>query len=880
MNDREYPGARWWKFDIHTHTPASDFEIKDIDPKDWLKAFMDKEIDCVAITDHNSGGWIDRLKEQLEELKHNQPSWYRPLNLFPGVEISASGDAHILAIFGYETTESDIDSLLGAIGYPPEAKGTTRAVTTKPIIEVVNEIAQRGGIPIPAHANGPKGLFKIPVQTLARVLDNENIYAIELIEDAPLPHPLYGEKKVNWTEIHGSDTHNFSDVRFGTFTWIKMETPSLDGLKLALIDGDGSVNCNMDANPNQLHDYFVEELIVDKAKFVGRSNPLTCQFSPFLNTIIGGRGSGKSTLLEFMRLVLRRENEIPVLPQNEHLRYFNVGGDNLLTQDSKISIIYRRHGVRYKLNWTPNATCPSLEEEREDNWISAPGEIKSLFPVYIYSQKQIFEVARDSTATALIDIIDKAPEIEFEAIMARQKELVSRYKQIENKQRELDEKISQGNRLRGMASNLERQIEQIVQSGYENVLKTFDKRQQQLNEFDIVEQEWEAMSRRLSEIHKDIRPSSLNEHHFGEDTDILSALREKNEKWQGIQGGLRDLALQAASIISDWRKEKNEASWMQLLKVDMAKYESISDELENQNIDPDEYPRLLTQQQNIHKELEHINEYKLRIGELELEKNHVYKEVEENRKNLSDKRQEFLRRVLEGNPSVRIKVKPLGADWQVVEGEIRDILTCSDRFDRDIEELKAIYYKDWHRRIENLKEAIQDIRSGAKDAKDARFANHLNSLSPESITNFALWFPRDDLQVTFGEDNQRLEHGSPGQKSAALLAFILSYGDEPLVLDQPEDDLDNELIYSLIVQQLRKIKKNRQVIVVTHNANIVVNGDAEMVFPLEVEHRETKVPPSKSHSVQINEVRNAICNVLEGGQRAFQQRYKRINLGH
>ena len=74
----------------------------------------------------------------------------------------------------------------------------------------------------------------------------------------------------------------------------------------------------------------------------------------------------------------------------------------------------------------------------------------------------------------------------------------------------------------------------------------------------------------------------------------------------------------------------------------------------------------------------------------------------------------------------------------------------------------------------------------------------------------------------------------PDKKPQHYLAFILSYGDEPLLLDQPEDDLDNKLIYDLIVRQLRETKTKRQVIVVTHNANIVVNGDAEMVLPLEV----------------------------------------------
>ena len=59
MNELQFSGARWWKFDFHTHTPKSmDFKDKDMSPESWLKAFMKKEIDCVAITDHNSGEWI------------------------------------------------------------------------------------------------------------------------------------------------------------------------------------------------------------------------------------------------------------------------------------------------------------------------------------------------------------------------------------------------------------------------------------------------------------------------------------------------------------------------------------------------------------------------------------------------------------------------------------------------------------------------------------------------------------------------------------------------------------------------------------------------------------------------------------------------------
>jgi len=143
-----------------------------------------------------------------------------------------------------------------------------------------------------------------------------------------------------------------------------------------------------------------------------------------------------------------------------------------------------------------------------------------------------------------------------------------------------------------------------------------------------------------------------------------------------------------------------------------------------------------------------------------------------------------------------------------------------------------------------------------------------------------MWFPEDSLRVEYstagGTGFRPIQEGSPGQKTAALLAFLLSYGEEPIVLDQPEDDLDNHLIYDLIVKQLREIKPKRQIIVVTHNANVVVNGDAELVVALVAQAGETR--QECAGSLQEKKVRDTICEVMEGGREAFEQRYRRIAL--
>lgn len=877
MMGRDFPGARWWKFDFHTHTPASDdFAIKeDFQAKDWLKAFMDKEIDCVAITDHNSGGWIDELKTTLKNLQDEKPSWYRHLYLFPGVEISAHGNVHVLAIFGSEKGKEDINSFVDATGYTGK-KGDSNAVTNITVTKIVDLISERGGIAIPAHADKENGLlFEIDGQTLKQSLVNENIYAMELCCDDFQKPGLYETLRVHWTEVVGSDTHFQTRDASGPFTWIKMEDPSVDGLKLALIDGDGSVNRNMHANPNLPPEYFIEELIIDNSQFIGRSNPLKCRFSPFLNTIIGGRGSGKSTLLEFTRLVLRRDKDVPDAIRNEVLRYFEVGEKGLLIKESKISLIYRKGDVRYRLNWSSDPdSCPSLEELRGGQWRACRGRIKTLFPAYIYSQKQIFELSRDSSA--LLDIIDEAPEVDSDRIESERRELEIRYKQIEAKQKELKDRIDQEEQLHGKANDLLRQIEQIESSGHEEVLRIYSKRQLQSNEFENVEGEWEKIKHRVLDLRNQVEPVSIKEQHFTSHPEILEALHFTNQKWKAIQTNLDKLAEEAQAILEGWYREKNAAPWMNEFKEDINRYHQLSTALERQGINPERYPHLLRQQKSIQKELDLIGEFQSRVQGLEDEKRLLLMKIEENRRELSENRQTFLFGVLEDNPDVQIEVKTFGANWNRVEKKIRSILQCKDRFERDFEVLREVYEHNSEMRLAELKEIVFGIRRDMTTAKDLRFGRHVGSLPQESLTDLTLWFPSDTVEVTFGPNNQRLEQGSPGQKTAALLAFILSYGDEPLLLDQPEDDLDNELIYDLIVKQLRKIKSKRQVIVVTHNANIVVNGNAELVLPLRFKSGETHL--RLSSGIHQRKTRRFICNILEGGRYAFTQRYKRIRL--
>jgi len=149
-------------------------------------------------------------------------------------------------------------------------------------------------------------------------------------------------------------------------------------------------------------------------------------------------------------------------------------------------------------------------------------------------------------------------------------------------------------------------------------------------------------------------------------------------------------------------------------------------------------------------------------------------------------------------------------------------------------------------------------------------------------------FLKQDGAAQRDDDWHPVSKGSPGQRTAAMLAFMLHHGSGPLVLDQPEDDLDNELIFDLVVSELRRSRWDRQLIVVTHNANIPVNADAEHVIVMEnlagaLQIRGTRPSTggasvsTKLHAgpIETEEVRHDIQTIMEGGVRAFRLRERR-----
>ena len=157
----------------------------------------------------------------------------------------------------------------------------------------------------------------------------------------------------------------------------------------------------------------------------------------------------------------------------------------------------------------------------------------------------------------------------------------------------------------------------------------------------------------------------------------------------------------------------------------------------------------------------------------------------------------------------------------------------------------------------------------------------VRELDDEQIASLETLIPDDQIDVLYkpnGSGNFRsIVSASAGQKTTAVLTYILSQGTVPLLLDQPEDDLDNRLVCDLVVEKIKQIKENRQVIVITHNANIPVIGDAEYIISMDSNSRYLKI--HTSGMLENADVKKEICAIMEGGEDAFKlraTRYKSI----
>ncbi|MCY4622073.1 MAG: hypothetical protein OXD34_09635 [bacterium] len=859
-----------------------------------MEAARDAGLHAVAVTDHNTATGIEPLQRVAAQVE-NAPV------LFPGVELTTGDGCHLLLLMDPAREGRHIEDLLSRLEVPIDGRGRPESGSSLGVQQVLNR-CDDGVIVLAAHANGPRGLLTrhTGLPTI-KALQDRRLAAVEVDPareidrkwiDGSLP-----EIGRQIPEVHSSDSHRVADLG-RRFTWVKMTRPDLDGLRLALLDGTGSLltTTGDDArDPNEQQAAMaIESVTVDAARHMGRPSPVQIDLSPWLNVLIGGRGTGKSTLVDFCRKTLRRDSELDSVERTEDRGLRSVFDrrmrvpsrrdlEGLLTRDTKIEIVYRKDGARFTLSWNNDGSAQPISVIEGDARRPEEGDIRELFPARIYSQKQLFAIAQNPKA--LLSVIDDSPDVNGADLGRRMSQLRDRYLALRAGARAEARKARERPNRTAALADVRRKLKVLEEGGQAKVLNEYRRRRRSHGTWNAILESSESKLDAVSDSVEEVLVPDLDimEDSDHDDQELRHLHVSLVQTVEGARSDLTTVVRKARQDIDTIRSGPDATQWRQRLDASYREFERVKAELEAEGIsDPNDYSQLLLHESRLRDEINGLVEAEARAEELDKEAATVLASYRKLRQELGDRRSRFAQDT--SSETIRVEVRRYGDTESLIE-HLGDQLG-TDVFEKDRGALVRMIRPegsrtwDW-RRLDGVVKQMRVVLAGDPPSWNIRhklFVNRLQNTEPERLDRIALYVPEDMVTVSF-RDNARaswrpLEQGSPGQQTAALLAFVLGYGTEPIILDQPEDDLDNTLIYDLLVTSLRQTKQSRQIIIVTHNPNIVVHGDAELVISLESGGGQSHV--TSIGGLQESTVRAEVCRVMEGGQEAFESRYRRI----
>ena len=873
--------AKWYKMDFHTHTPESKcFTDKTVTAEQWVMAAKEANLNAVVITDHNSVGFISKIDELEESIRTG-------IKIFYGIEVCISANlTHFLIIFDDKLKIKEIeDAVISDLGLKREVwADTTKYVTENDLKNLYNTLGNRIFV-IPAHFASEKGLGRSNINAINKYQEFLKFDAIEVRneEDIREYENKIRNKAINKAALitgsdNPSDKNNAQHSLDGlgkSFTWIKTSSLTFEGLRQVFLDPENRCinmvelqNVGLEFNPNEVTYDYVSGIKFSK---ITHMTDLDMRFSPGLNCIIGGRGTGKSTLVEIIHYGLKTEKD---LSDCKLL-------DKTLKEDGIIETFYN-FGMNksYKITATRKKKKLAYTYEDDSGNIEQPPEFKIDF----YGQKEIFNLIENNEShdmgnvNPILNMIDSRinPKIfsykdEVNATLAEMKQHATKYKN--NKKR-----IEELPTIKAEIDKAEAILKRFKASGLEDARKRYE----------TLDDGIKRTKQELSSLSQLIDCSIEN--FTVKRTECESVLKDFTGREQNTENiAVIDELLKSYNRTIAFLSKEKEKIDSQINSYESAKVHGLLSDLKNLYVKALEGIKG-AESENIQEVQDKLQEYKRREKQL--------KEVAENQKNILEKLKvcidDFITKRIEltklrsteidtlelGGIKVHIQSMAYLPGWKsALQKEFG-----TTGFDEDFMSLgKFISNPDGM--YKNYKKFLMFIlvsdtgdltELGLKEIT-ARFTNTWKTKSKngtlESLINVV---PEDNVDIKITENGLEtdINEGSPGQKCAALLAFILNSGDNPLVIDQPEDDLDNSLIYNLVVKSIREIKKKRQIIIVTHNPNIPVLGDAEGILILErnaqgkVVFRKNK----KAGCIEEKEIRNGICEIMEGGEEAFKKR--------
>lgn len=848
------------------------------DPHSYVESVLEKAADIgisvLAITDHNSVSGVSAFRAAAEKYK---------ITIFPGFELTSSEGIHILCIYSPDTDDEQTGRFLGEFGI--RDTGPSSDLANKDFADILRTVREQGGIAIAAHVTSSHGLLK-ELNGLSRIQawKNENLLSIQIpgsINDLEYSHrQIVLNRNPEYARPHQVAVVNAKDITKAdgledpsSSCWIKMSAISIEGLRQAFLDPESRIRLNSDP---AIDEHMELISITWEGGFL---DGITVRFNSNLNVLVGGRGAGKSTMIESLRYVLDLE------PLGEDARKSHEGMlRRVLRNGTKISLRARSHRPITN-EYLIERIVPNPPVVRDVN-----GHVSNLLPadilpeLEVYGQHEISELTRNrEKLTRLLDrFILRDEGLDRRKSNVRQELGITRKAILD-----VHTEIEYINERLAALPNLEETLSRYQEAGLEERLKD---QSLLVREEQVID----SMSGRLEPFNGSLE---LLRNELPIDLTFLSpkALQELPGKAIlseaiGVFDRLNDELGQAAAQIEKALEHATDSlgeirdNWGDRKTTVEEAYNRILRELKQSAVDGAEFIRLRREIEELRPQRERKDLLVLLLKEHTDRRNILVTEWED------IKAREF--RLLDGaarmvgrklKSRVQVQVNSAGDREPLAEllrAKIGGRLSESINIIRQLPEL-------------SLPVLVDSLRKGA-DAVQETF--RIPTAQAESLARAPLEVlmqieeldlpPTTVIHLNTASDEsppswQELEELSTGQKATAVLLLMLLESEAPLIIDQPEDDLDNRFITEGIVPKMREEKRRRQFIFSTHNANIPVLGDAELIVGLtasgsgETDSGAAQVAPEHTGSIDALPVQELVEEILEGGRTAFEIRRRK-----
>ena len=847
-------GSEFRKWDLHIHSPYTVLnnqfdKLPDGSPdvEKFIQKIKDEGISAVGLTNYFRFSDDDfKLKDRLNE---------EGIATFLNLEVRLSNinksdelfDYHV--VFGNEVQDDIVKNLLGHLkaNIGDDEKSFNRLSKTeiedkahipfKDLLKVLNSDRELNGRFLTGFLSRGHGSA-----TSDSYSKNKAVYEDICINSDFLIH---SSNEVNITKdrefwldksphirplLQSSDSHSLEQIG-SKYSWVKADL-TFDGLKQIKYEPEYRISVEKE-KPTLEKD----ELVIDKILYNGQDIYL----SENLNTIIGGRSTGKSTLLNSIAKKLGRElngnsysfenmddfhiiwkdqqednyRKIEYIPQ-EYM--FTLARDNKKLKDLVGSIIQSKEMNSELKKYEQNCTTLHLE-------------IRGLLDSYKENQKNIHELVK--------------PEAEKQATQ-------NRIKTYETKKKELLNASEITEQERDLFENKNKELQ---------LLKT----QKEIHESDLrYVSSILPITFEVKSLHTTTTPSQDLRVKIGQ---ITARLHDSVRAQQEHE--IRIIKLEKESLI---KASENKIADIENDDI----YKKCVEAMKNNS----EIARLNSLIKNEVDILAKIEAFEKQRDEFDKVTEEIQKEIISKYKEYSNIRTELLNNFKiedDNGDNLKISVKFSLID---LEAEF-DYINARGRSKQDF--------------IEKMIGSFEEVVDSIFDEDSLVFNGNRDKFS--HIEHF---FTTNFYEYSFEIEYQgdKFEQMSPGKKAFIVLKLILEFSDSkiPVLIDQPEDSLDNRAIYSELTKYIKKTKKNRQIIIVTHNPNIVVSGDAENII---VANQQSDNSPNQNGKkfdyvngalenrnndstsefiLQKYNIREHVCDILEGGEDAFIKRENKYSI--